>query len=57
MGTVSFPMLVINSGALRIVRHAPVIQTVKQTVQLSRKSTQRRDDCAAFDTCCGLVKA
>jgi hypothetical protein len=48
--------LAINSDASRTVRRAPVIQAVKQTVQLPRKGTQRRDNCVVFDTCCGLVK-
>jgi hypothetical protein len=29
---------------------------VKQTVQLLKKSTQRRDGRATFDTCCELIK-
>jgi hypothetical protein len=56
MGVISFPALAINSDASWTVRHAPVIQAVKQTVQLTRKGTQRRDSRATFDTCCGLVK-
>jgi hypothetical protein len=37
MGTISFPMLAINSDASRTVHHASVIQAVKQTVQLPKK--------------------
>jgi hypothetical protein len=37
MGTVSFSALAINSDALRTVCYAPIIQAVKQTVQLSEK--------------------
>jgi hypothetical protein len=39
MGVVSFTTLAINSDALRIVHHAPVIQTVKQTVPPPKEST------------------
>jgi hypothetical protein len=56
MGVISFLALAINSDASRTVRHASVIQVVKQIVQLPRKSTHRCDDRAAFDTCCGLIK-
>jgi hypothetical protein len=56
MGAVSVPPLAFISVSLRTVCHAPVIQTVKQTVQLVRKSTHRRDSHAVFNTCCGLVK-
>jgi hypothetical protein len=56
MDAVSFPALEINRDASRTVRHALVIQTVKQTVQLPRKDTQRHDGRAAVDTCCRLVK-
>jgi hypothetical protein len=56
MGAASFPMLAINSYISRTVRRAPVIQLVKQIVQLPRKGTQRHDGHAAFDTCCRLIK-
>jgi hypothetical protein len=56
MGVISFLALAINSDASRTVRHASVIQVVKQIVQLPRKSTHRCDDRAAFDTCYRFVK-
>jgi hypothetical protein len=56
MGAASFLVLVINSDTLRTVHHVPVIQSVKQTVQLPKKGTQICDDRVAFDTCCRLVK-
>jgi hypothetical protein len=56
MGAISFPVLAINSDTSRTMRHAPVIHAVKQTVQLPKKGTQRRDNCVAFNTCCRLVK-
>jgi hypothetical protein len=56
MGAISFPVLAINSDTSRTMRHAPVIHVVKQTVQLPKKGTQRRDNCIAFNTCCRLVK-
>jgi hypothetical protein len=56
MGAISFPALAINSDASSTVHRAPVIQVVKQTVQLPRKSTHRRGNSAASDTRCGLVK-
>jgi hypothetical protein len=56
MGIILFLVLVINSDTLRTVRRAPVIQAVKQTVQLPRKNTQRHDDRTTFDTYCGLIK-
>jgi hypothetical protein len=56
MGIILFLVLVINNDTSRTVRRAPVIQAVKQTVQLARKNTQRHDDRTTFDTCCGLVK-
>jgi hypothetical protein len=36
---------------LKTMHHAPVIQTVKQTIQLFRESTLRCDGRAAIDTC------
>jgi hypothetical protein len=56
MGVVMFPVLAINSDVLKTVHHAPVIQTVKQTIQLPRESTQRRDSHIVFNTCYGLIK-
>jgi hypothetical protein len=56
MGVVSFSALAINSDASRTVRRAPVIQAVKQTVQLSRESTHRHGSRATFNTCYRLVK-
>jgi hypothetical protein len=37
MNIVLFPELAINSDALRTMRHAPITQPVKQTVQLLEK--------------------
>jgi hypothetical protein len=56
IGVISFPMLATNDDILRTVHHALIIQAVKQTVQLPRKSAHRRDSHATFNTCSGLVK-
>jgi hypothetical protein len=37
MGTFLFPVLAINSDSSRTMRHVPVIQAVKQIVQLPKK--------------------
>jgi hypothetical protein len=37
MCVISFPTPAINNDALKIMHHAPVIQTVKQNVQLLSK--------------------
>jgi hypothetical protein len=39
MGVISVPTPAFNGIALKTVHHAPVIETVMQTVQLLRKST------------------
>jgi hypothetical protein len=53
---VLFPMLAINRDVSRTMRHAAVIQTVKQHVQRPREIKQRRYSRAAFNTCCRLIK-
>jgi hypothetical protein len=55
MGTASVPAPAFNSVASKTVHHALVIQTVKQTVRLLIKSTQRRDGRATFNKYCRLV--
>jgi hypothetical protein len=59
MGAISIPAPALNGVILRTVHRAPVIQMVKQTVKpfsFPEKGVQRRDNLAAIDTCCGLVK-
>jgi hypothetical protein len=56
MDVVLFPALAINDDVSRTMHRASVIQDVKQTIQLPRKSAHRRDFRATFNTCSGLVK-
>jgi hypothetical protein len=55
-GAILFFVLAINGDVLRIVHRTSVIQVVKQIIQLSRKSAQRCDGRAAFNTCSRLIK-
>jgi hypothetical protein len=51
MGVVLIPARPLEHAVLKIVYRAPVIQTVKQSIQLFEKGTQRCDSHAVMDTC------
>jgi hypothetical protein len=54
-GVILVPVHPLECVVSRIMHHAPIAQTVKQTIQLFRKRYTKRDGHAAVDTCCGLV--